>query len=321
MHRVVALALPEVVAFDLSIPAQVFGHRDEQDRYSFAVCAPRAGLVPSTTGFSIHAPLGLAALKSADTVIVPGYGPSDEPPPAVLHALQAAASRGARVVSVCTGAFALAAAGLLDGRRATTHWRAAAELAARYPHVEVDADVLYLDDGQVATSAGIAAGIDLCLHLVRNDHGADAAARVARRMVVAPHRDGGQAQYLQRIAPPSGTGLAGTCTWALERLADPLTVKDLARHAGWAPRTFARYFLAETSTTPLRWLTAQRLLQARRLLEVSNLPVEQIAARCGLGTAANLRLHLARDTSTTPTAYRRTYQGSSPSTRDSHNGT
>lgn len=201
----------------------------EQDRYSFAVCAPRAGLVPSTTGFSIHVPLGLAALKSADTVIVPGYGPSDEPPPAVLHALQAAATRGARVVSVCTGAFALAAAGLLDGRRATTHWRAAAELAARYPGVEVDADVLYLDDGQVATSAGIAAGIDLCLHPVRNDHGADAAARVARR-----------------------------------------------------------------------------------LLEVSDLSVEQIAARCGLGTAANLRLHLARDTSTTPTAYRRTYQGSSP---------
>jgi transcriptional regulator GlxA family with amidase domain len=155
----VALALPEVVAFDLSIPAQVFGHRDERDRYSFAVCAAEAGLVPSTTGFSILAPMGLVALRSADTVIVPGYAPSDEPPPAVLHALQTAASRGARVVSVCTGAFALAAAGLLDGRRATTHWRAAAELAARYPRVEVDADVLYVDDGRVATSAGIAAGI------------------------------------------------------------------------------------------------------------------------------------------------------------------
>jgi len=273
--------------------------------------------VPSTTGFSIHAPLGLEALNSADTVIVPGYEPGgepgdepgDEPPPAVLHALQAAASRGARVVSVCTGAFALAAAGLLDGRRATTHWRAATELAARYPQVEVDPVVLYVDDGRVATSAGVAAGIDLCLHLVRTDHGADAADRVARRMVVAPHRDGGQAQYLQRVAPPSGTGLAGTCAWALERLAEPSTVRDLARHAGWAPRTFARYFLAETGTTPLRWLTAQRLLETRRMLEVSDLSVEQIAARCGLGTAANLRLHLARDIGTTPTAYRRTYQG------------
>ncbi len=312
MHRVVALALPEVVAFDLSIPAQVFGHHDEQDRYSFAVCASRAGLVPTTTGFSIHAPLGLAALRSADTVIVPGYASSEDPPAVVLHALQAAARRGARVVSVCTGAFALAAAGLLDGRRATTHWRSAAELAARYPRVEVDADVLYIDDGHVATSARIAAGIDLCLHLVRTDHGADAAARIARRMVVAPHRDGGQAQYLQRATPPSGTGLAGTCAWALERLAEPLTVNDLARHAGWAPRTFARHFLAETGTTPLRWLTAQRLLEVRRLLEVSDLSVEQIAASCGLGTAANLRLHLARDTGTTPTEYRRTYQGRYP---------
>jgi len=308
----VALALPEVVAFDLSIPAQVFGHPDEQDRYSFAVCARRAGLIPSTTGFSIGAPLGLAALRFADTVIVPGYASSEDPPAAVLHALQAAAGRGARVVSVCTGAFALAAAGLLDGRRATTHWQAAAELAARYPQVEVDADVLYIDDGQVATSAGIAAGIDLCLHLVRTDHGAEIAAGVARRMVVAPHRDGGQAQYLQRTAPPSGTGLAGTCAWALERLAEPVTVNDLARHAGWAPRTFARHFLAETSTTPLRWLIAQRLLEVRRLLEVSDLSVEQIAARCGLGTAANLRLHLARDTRTTPTEYRRNYQGLNP---------
>lgn len=309
MHRIVALALPEVVAFDLSIPAQVFGHPDEQERYSFRICAATPGLVPSTTGFAIHAPLGLDALKAADTVIVPGYAPCDEPPPEVLQALQDAAGRGARVVSVCTGAFALAAAGLLDGRKATTHWRNAADLAARYPGIDVDADVLYVGDEQVVTSAGVAAGIDLCLHLVRTDHGAEAAARIARRMVVAPHREGGQAQYLQRIAPPSGTGLAETCAWALEQLAEPLSVADMARHAGWAPRTFARYFLAETSTTPLRWLTAQRLLEARRLLEVSDLPVEQVAERCGLGTAANLRLHMARDTSTTPTAYRRTFQG------------
>ncbi len=309
MHRVVALILPRVVAFDLAIPAQVFGHRDEIDRYAFSVCSEVAGLVPSTTGFAVHAPLALDALALADTVVVPGYAPHDEPASPVLEALRTAATQGARVVSVCTGAFALAAAGLLDGRRATTHWRDADQLATRHPDVDVDPNVLYLDDGSVATSAGVAAGIDLCLHLVGRDHGALVAAQIARRMVVAPHRDGGQAQFVQRPVPATGSGLASTCVWALDRLAEPLSVAHLARHAGWAPRTFARRFLAETGTTPLRWLTAQRLLEARRLLEATDLPVDHVAARCGLGTAANLRLHLARDASTTPTAYRRTYRG------------
>jgi AraC family transcriptional activator FtrA len=213
------------------------------------------------------------------------------------------------MVSVCTGAFALAAAGLLDGRKATTHWQNAAELAARHPNIDVDPDVLYVDDGAVATSAGVAAGIDLCLHVVRRDHGEQAAARIARRMVVAPHRDGGQAQFLQRPLPAAGDGLASTCAWALDRLTEPLTIAELARHAGWAPRTFARRFVAETGTSPLRWLTAQRLLEARRLLETTDLPIDQVAARSGLGTAANLRLHLARDTATTPTAYRHAYRG------------
>ena len=306
MHRVVAVALPEVVAFDLTIPAQVFGHRDERERYSFTVAAEQAGPVPSTTGFAVHAPHGLEALATADTVIVPGYAP---PSPPVREALRSAARRGARVVSVCTGAFALAAAGLLDGLRPTTHWRDAGELAARHPDVDVDPDVLYVDAGAVMTSAGVAAGIDLCLHLVRTDHGEQAAAGVARRMVVAPHREGGQAQFLRRPLPPSGTGVATTCAWALERLEQPLTVADLARHAGWAPRTFARRFAVETGTTPLRWLAAQRVLEARRLLEATDLPVDRVAARCGLGTAANLRLHLARDADTTPTAYRRVYRG------------
>ncbi len=310
MHRIVALALPEVVDFDLAISAQVFGHRLDRHRYySFGVCAAIPGLVPTTTGFAIHTPLGLDALATADTVVVPGYLPFDEPATAVVQALRAAADRGARVVSICTGAFALAAAGLLDGRRATTHWLAAAELAARYPNVDVDADVLYVDGGQVLTSAGLAAGIDLCLHLVRTDYGAETATRIARRMVVAPHRDGGQAQFLRRPVPVIGSGLAATCAWALNQLAKPLTVADLARHAGWAPRTFARRFIAETGTTPLRWLTTQRLLEARRLLETTELPVDQVAQRCGLGTAANLRLHLSRDAGTTPTAYRRTYRG------------
>jgi len=311
VHQVVALALAEVVAFDLAIPAQVFGHRDEWEDYSFTLCAVEPGLVPSTTGYSVQATRGLEALAAADTVVVPGYAPAEPPALPVIEALRAAADRGARVVSVCTGAFALAAAGLLDGLRATTHWSDAGELAARYPTVDVDPDVLYLDTGQIMTSAGVAAGIDLCLHLVRADYGEQAAARIARRMVVAPHRDGGQAQYLQRPAPSDGTSLASTCAWALQQLTEPISVTAMARHAGWAPRTFARRFLAETGTTPLRWLTAQRLREARRLLEVTGLPVDQVAAQCGIGTAANLRQHLARDAATTPTAYRRTYQGRS----------
>jgi transcriptional regulator GlxA family with amidase domain len=311
VHSVVALALPDVVLFDLAIPAQVFGHRSEAERYRFTVAAAVAGAVPSTTGSAVHAEQGLEALSTADTVVVPGYWPLDSRPgDDVLVALRAAAARGARVVSVCTGAFALAAAGLLDQRRATTHWQHTDELADRHPTVTVDPDVLWIDEGQVLTSAGVAAGIDLCLHLVRSDHGSDAAVRIARRMVVAPHRDGGQAQWLQRPVPPPGQGLFPTCAWALEHLSQPLSVADLARHAGWAPRTLARRFVAETGMAPLRWLTAQRLRHARHLLEASDLPIEEIASRCGLGSAANLRLHLARDAGTTPTAYRAAHQGS-----------
>ncbi len=309
VHRVIALALPDVVAFDLAIPAQVFGHRTERKRYRFSVCAADPGPVPSSTGFAVHADHGLEALASADTIVVPGYWPHEHPGDPVISALRAAAARGARLVSVCTGAFALAAAGLLDDRRATTHWHDAAELAARHPRVQVDPDVLWVDEGQILTSAGVAAGIDLCLHLIGVDHGATLAVQVARRMVVAPHRDGGQAQWLQRPLPPPGEGLAATCAWILQHLEQPLPVADLARHAGWAPRTFARRFLAETSLTPLQWITAQRILEARRLLEATDLPIDDVANRCGLGTAANLRLHLARDAGTTPTAYRTAYRG------------
>jgi transcriptional regulator GlxA family with amidase domain len=311
MHHVVALALPDVVAFDLSVPAQIFGHRTERERYAFTVCAPRPGRVPSTTGFAVQAGAGLAALRAADTVIVPGFWPLTDPPPAVLEALRHAAARGARVASVCTVAFALAAAGLLDGRVATTHWQHAAELAARFPAVRLRPDALYADEGQFLTSAGVAAGIDLCLHLYRNDHGTEAAAGVARRMVAAVHRPGGQAQFVQRPMPRRGAGLAGTCAWAVSEIDRPLTVAELACHAGFAPRTFARRFLAETGMTPRRWLTAQRLLEARRLLEATDLTVDEIARRCGLGTAANLRLNLARDAATTPSAYRSAFRGHS----------
>ncbi|HEY5396308.1 MAG TPA: helix-turn-helix domain-containing protein, partial [Trebonia sp.] len=310
MHAVVALALPTVEAFDLAIPSQVFGDQViHAEQYTFTVCAPSAGLVPSTAGYAIQAERGLDALADADTVVVPGYLPLDDPGEAVCSALREASARGARVVSVCTGAFALAAAGLLDHRRATTHWQYADDLSARFPSVKVDPDVLWVDEGAVLTSAGLAAGIDLCVQLVRADYGTDAAIRVARRMVVAPHRDGGQAQWLERPVPLPGHGLAATCEWALGHLADPLTVADLARNAGWAPRTFSRQFVAETGMTPLRWLTAARVREVRRLLEVSDLPVDEIARRSGLGSPANLRVHLARDAGTTPTAYRAAYQG------------
>lgn len=246
MHRVVALALPEVVAFDLSIPAQIFGHVSERHRYTFTVCAPQPGLIETTTGFAVHADAPLDAVRCADTVIVPGFMPTHDPGAAVSTALREAAQRGARIASVCIGAFALAAAGLLDGRQATTHWEHADELAARYPAVRVNPAVLYVDEGQILTSAGVAAGIDLCLHMVRTDHGAAAAGDVARRMVAAMHRTGGQAQFMQRPLPNGGQTLATTCEWAVSEMHRPITVDELAAHAHFSSRTLARRFLDET---------------------------------------------------------------------------
>lgn len=309
-HRVVAVAVPAVVAFDLAIPAQVFGHHDERERYSFTVCSLRAGAVATTTaGFSVNAASSLESLRRADTVIVPGFVAADPLPASLGTALRAAARRGARIVSICTGAFALAEAGLLDGRPAATHWRDAGKLATDFPAVDVRPDVLYIDDGQILTSAGVAAGIDLCLHIVRTDHGAEDATRIARRMVVAAHRDGGQAQFIDRPVPEgSQTELADACAWALGHLADDLTVPAMARQAGLSERTFRCRFAAEIGTTPLRWLNAQRVHEARRLLEATSLPIDEVAARSGLGSAANLRLHLAHGVATTPTSYRRAFR-------------
>jgi transcriptional regulator GlxA family with amidase domain len=308
-HHVVVLALPEVVAFDLSIPAQVFGHVDEREHYRFTVCAEKPGRVPTTTGFDIHVDAGLEAIRDADTVVVPGFRPLDVAQP-VRIALRDASARGARMVSICTGAFALAAAGLLDGRRATTHWRDVEELRGRHPDVDVDPDVLYLDEGTLLTSAGVAAGLDLCLHIVRTDRGAADATRIARRMVVAPHRSGGQAQYLERpVLRQGGPAIATVAKWALHHLDRPLTVNDLARRAGFAPRTLARRWVAETGRTPLRWLTEQRLLEVRRLLETTDLPVAAIAHRTGIGSAAHLRTLFTRETTTTPSAYRSAHRG------------
>jgi transcriptional regulator GlxA family with amidase domain len=311
-HRVVGLLVGEVVAFDLAIADEVFGR--EPALYRWTICAPAPGPVRTETGLHVLAPHGLEALDRADTVVVPGIGDRAWPvAPAALAALRRAAARGARVASICSGAFVLAAAGLLDGRRATTHWRHAARLAREFPLVDVDADVLYIDEGDVLTSAGVAAGVDLCLHIVRRDHGAAAANAVARRMVVAAHRDGGQAQYVERPLPAVvGESLEPTRAWMQERLAEPLSVEAMARHAGYSPRTFARRFRAETGTTPLQWLIGRRVAEAQRLLEGTAMSVEAVAARAGFGGAVALRQHFGRVVGTSPTAYRRAFAGRVP---------
>ncbi|HWM54458.1 MAG TPA: helix-turn-helix domain-containing protein [Solirubrobacterales bacterium] len=315
MHRVVALCLEDLVAFDLTAPAQAFGLAHDEDGtplYGFSTCSPGGAQVRTLSGFTVGPEGDLQALEAAGTVVVPAcLAVLDPPPGEVVEALRAAAERGARLLSVCTGAFALAHSGLLDGRRATTHWAFAAELARRFPAVDVDAAALYVDEGKVMTSAGLSAGIDLCLHAIRKDFGVAVGERVARQMVAAPHREGGQAQFIER--PPlravgSTDSLEPTRRWAAERLDQPLDVAAMARHAGVSPRTFARRFREETGTTPLQWLLSQRVLEARRLLEESELPVEAIAWRVGFGTAASLRDHFRRATATTPTAYRRSFQ-------------
>jgi transcriptional regulator GlxA family with amidase domain len=238
---------------------------------------------------------------------VPGYYPLGQPSPAARDALRAAAARGTRIASICIGAFALASAGLLDGREATTHWQEADHFRSRFPAVRLKPDVLYVDEGQVLTSAGLSAGIDLCLYLVNRDYGAGAAADVARRMVVAVHRPGGQAQYARRPLPEDG-GLGPTLDWAVAEMHRPLTVGAMARQAGLPTRTFARQFRQQLHLTPMRWLAGQRLLEARRLLEVTDLSVDEVADRCGLGSAATLRVHLARESAITPTAYRQAHR-------------
>ncbi len=312
MHRVSALCLPGLVAFDLTAPAQAFALAAEpsgKPLYEFSTCSLDGGPVATTSGFAVTPQHGIEAVKRADTVVVPGYAALLEPPPAeALAPLRAAADRGARLMSVCTGAYALAYAGVLDGRRATTHWGWAGELAKRFPAVRVEPDALFVDEGDVLTSAGLSAGIDLSLHVIRRDFGAAVGERVARHMVAPPHREGGQAQYFKAQAEARGDSLEVTRHWIAERLAEPLDVASMSRHAGVSPRTFARRFREETGTTPLQWLLSQRVLEARRLLEETDLPVETIAWRTGFGTAASLRDHFRRATATTPTAYRRSFR-------------
>jgi AraC family transcriptional activator FtrA len=310
-HRVVALLTPPQSPFELACAAEVFGtvRPDVPTRYDFRVCAERPGPLPTTTGFAVVADAGLEALREADTVVVPGRQPPDAPvPPAVTEELRAAHRRGARIAAICTGAFVLARAGLLGGRRATTHWRHTARLAAAFPEVRVDPDVLYVDHGDVATSAGTGAGIDLCLHLVRSDHGAAYAAQVARNMVLPPHREGGQLQYAARPAPArADDSLAPLLEWAADRLDSPLTVGRLAGRAGLSGRTLARRFTEQLGTSPGRWLLDRRLDAARVLLEQTRLPVEAVAQRVGLVSAVNLRRRFRTHLGTTPGAYRRDF--------------
>jgi transcriptional regulator GlxA family with amidase domain len=315
MLRNVAVALVEPVPmFELGVLCEVFG-LDRSDlglpSYEFAICGPRAGAVRSTSGVLVTATHSYGRLAAADLIVVPGADPPEQqPPPAALaRALHAALDRGASVASVCTGAFVLAAAGVLDGKRATTHWRHAALLASSYPAVRVEPDRLYVEDGPVATSAGSTAAIDLCLHLVRRAHGAEVANRVARDLVAPPHRPGGQAQYVETSVPePGADDLAGVLSWALAHLDRPLRVEDLAARALMSPRTFARRFRAHTGTTPARWLATQRVLLAERLLEQGEDTVGAVASRTGFGSPDTLRRHLSRTRGVTPDAYRRTFR-------------
>jgi AraC family transcriptional activator FtrA len=279
---VAVLLLESVVPFDLGVVCQVFGYRRpdlEPMAYTLTLCAAEPGPVRTAIGFPVIVEHGLEALETAHTILVPGFYDLDRPlAPSVVEALRAAHARGARIASICTGAFALAAAGLLEGRRATTHWKDAALLAERHPGVCVDPRVLYVDEGQVLTSAGIAAGIDLCLYMVRNDWGAEVANALARRLVVPPHRSGGQAQFVEEPVPQRvDGGLERTRTWTLERLDRRVTVDEMARHAMMSRRNFTRRFRAETGTSPLQWLLLQRVLRARRLLEGTAMPVGRIA--------------------------------------------
>ncbi|MFI6180059.1 helix-turn-helix domain-containing protein [Nonomuraea sp. NPDC051191] len=313
VQRVVALVLPPQSTFELACAAEVFGVRRPglPSRYAFQVCAERPGVVPTLAGYDMAVGEGLSALEAADTVVIPGWHRRDDPaPPAVIDAVRRAHRRGARLVAICSGAFLLAETGLLDHRRATTHWRLAAELAARFPDVRVEPDTLYIDLGDLATSAGTAAGIDLCLHLARADHGAAYAAHVARHMVMPPHREGGQLQY--STVPPADRlpeSLAPILDWAGERLHAPLTLDDLAARAKVSPRTLARRFAEQLGVSPGRWLLQQRVTAARALLEETDLPVEAIAAKVGLSSAANLRRRFHSLVHTTPAAYRRSFGG------------
>ncbi|WP_330339292.1 GlxA family transcriptional regulator [Streptomyces sp. NBC_00557] len=317
-HRVAVLALDGLLPFELGIPHRIFGRpKDEQGRHLYEVvtCSVRPpGPVETDADFAVHVPNGPEALAGADTVIVPAsyeLGPVFEEG-RLTDELAAALARirpGTRLASICTGGYVLAAAGYLDGRPATTHWADADRFQRLFPRVKVDADVLFVDDGDVLTSAGVAAGIDLCLHMVRRDFGTAVANDVARRTVVPPHRDGGQAQYIERPVPdPQLSTTTAARAWALGRLHEPIQLRDMAEQEAMSVRTFTRRFREEVGISPGQWLTQQRVERARHLLETTDLSIEQVAHAAGFGTAQSMRQHLQQALGVTPTAYRRTFR-------------
>jgi transcriptional regulator GlxA family with amidase domain len=317
LHRVVVLALPGVIPFELGIPYRIFGQARSAARrplYEVVTCTPEPGPVPTDADFPIMVERGPEALAEADTIVVPasyGLGPVQEEGrlTAPLAAALAHARPGVRWVSICTGSYVLAAAGLLDGRPATTHWTSTDHFQRLFPSIAVDPDVLFVDDGDVLTSAGVASGLDLCLHLVRRDHGTAVANKVARRSLVPPHRDGGQAQYIRRPVPESQQATTTSArTWALGRLDRPLTLRELAAVESMSVRTFTRRFREEVGVSPGQWLTRQRVERARQLLEDTELSVDQVARDAGFGTPASMRQHLQAALGVSPTAYRRTFR-------------
>jgi transcriptional regulator GlxA family with amidase domain len=308
MHTVAVLALDQVIPFDLSTPIEVFTRTrlpDGRAAYRLRVCG--ASPTVDAGAFTLQAPWGLDALADADTIIVPGCSnPDRQPADEVLDALRKAAANGTRIASICSGAFILAATGLLDGRRATTHWRAAVALAKRYPEIDVDPDVLYVDNGQFLTSAGAAAGLDLCLHLIRRDHGSAVAADAARLSVMPLEREGGQAQFIVHDQPPTPRGslLEPILRWLEDNCAKDLTLEDIAAQAGMSTRTLNRRFREQTGTTPLQWLLRARIRQAQHLLESTDHPVDRIAGQVGFGSPTAFRDRFKRVVGTNPNSYR-----------------
>lgn len=310
LHEVVALVHPPLSTFELACAAEVFGldRPGLSSRYRFAVCAETPGAVATRAGVDLLVEHGLEALRAADTIVIAGWPLDERPDKRILDELRQAHRRGARIAALCSGTFLLAAAGLLDGREATTHWRMAEQLRAQHPAVRTNPSVLFVDHGDVATSAGTAAAIDLCLHLVREDHGSSYAAEVARHMVTPPHRDGGQIQYA--TAPPVSTApnLADLTDWALAHLHEDLTLQDLATRGGLSTRTLARRFQHQLGVSPGRWLLRQRLLRACELLERTDLTIDAVARQVGLSAEGNLRRRFRTEFETTPSAYRRTFR-------------
>lgn len=314
-RTIAVVAFDGISPFHLTVPCVVFAEDRREigmPRFDVRVCGVERRRLATSAGFAIEAPHGLDGLAGAGIVIVPSWrDPNERPPEKLLAALRSARERGARVIGLCLGAFVLAEAGLLDGRRATTHWAWAEAFAQRFPQVELDAGALYVDEGDVLTSAGTAAGIDCCLHLVREQLGAELANRLARRLVVSPHRPGGQAQFIEQPVARDGGGdrLRAALDWAARRIDEPLTLKQLAARSAMSTRTFTRRFRAATGTTFKQWLIDQRLTRARRLLEATDLPVERVASDAGFGTALSMRLHFASSVGTSPLAYRRSFRG------------